>query len=506
MSRILALVLVLCAACNPVERAELPPDGSSLAFTRVNVVDVESARVLPNQTVLIAGNRIQAVGSSARVKIPSGAQVVDATGKYLIPGLWDMHLHVVDPDTPGSPDVVLPLLVANGVTGGRDLGAMSLDSILQLRSDIRTGQRIGPRLVVAGKLLDGVPLVFPPDAILVRTAEEGRQIVDSLAARGVDLIKPYEMLRREVFFAIVDQAKRRGLLLAAHVPLSVDAAEVSDAGVQTLEHLRNIELACSSKADSLRAARTAMLEEEGARVAPQGGLAFAWSAGYADGAAFRAKLHRAQRPRARDTYDPQRCADLLRRFARNGTWHDPTLAIETSEVERPDTSHRVRATLRYVPPRFREAWARAVDGLDKLPPEEAAEMEMQARWLIRLVAALRDAGVGLLAGTDVSNPYMVPGFSLHEELRALTRAGLTPAEALRAATLHPAQALSATDSLGTVEGGKLADLVLLDANPLLDIGNARKIRGVVLNGRFLDRRALDQLLADAERAANTSQN
>ena len=175
-------------------------------------------------------------------------------------------------------------------------------------------------------------------------------------------------------------------------------------------------------------------------------------------------------------------------------------------MERPDTSQRVRATLRYVPPRVREAWAQAVDELDKLPPEEAAELEMQSGWLVRLVAAMRDAGVGLLAGTDGSNPYMVPGFSLHEELRALTRAGLTPAEALRAATLHPAQALGAIDSLGTAEGGKLADLVVLDADPLQDIGNARKIRGVVLNGRFLDRSALDQLLAEAERAANTSQN
>ena len=502
----LALALLLCAACAPVQRAEPVPKAPSLAFTHVNVVDVESGRVLPEQTVLIAGNRIQSVGPSARVKVPSGAQVVDATGKYMIPGLWDMHLHLVDPDTPGSPDVVLPLLVANGVTGGRDLGAMSLDSILQLRSDVRTGRRIGPRLVVAGKLLDGAPVVFPPDAVLVRTAEEGPQIVDSLAAPGVDVIKPYEMLRRDVFLAVVDQAKRRGLLLAAHVPLSLDAAEVSDAGVHTLEHLRNLELACSSKADSLRAARTALLEEEGARVAPQGGLAFAWSAGYGGGAAFRAKIHRAQRPRARETYDPERCADLLRRFARNGTWQDPTLAIENWEVERPDTSQRVRATLRYVPPRFREAWGEAVDELDKLPPEETAELEMQARWLVRLVGAMREAGVGLLTGMDVSNPYMVPGFSIHEELRSLTRAGLTPAEALRAATLNPARSLEATDSLGTVERGKLADLVLLDANPLQDIGNARKISAVVLNGRFLDRSALDQLLAEAERAANTLQN
>jgi imidazolonepropionase-like amidohydrolase len=477
------------------------PTISTFAFEHANVVDVLSGEVLPDQTVIIDGGQIAAVGSSVETGADSVAQVVDASGGFLIPGLWDMHIHLIDPDTPGSLDVVLPMLIANGVTGVRDLGSSSLDAILALREEVREGTRLGPRVVVAGKVLDGAPMVFPPDAIEVRTPEDGRRAVESLASQGVDMIKAYEMLQRDVFIAVVEAAKERRLRVAAHPPLSMDAGEVSDAGVTSFEHLRNIELACSSEADTLLAERIPLLTEAMAQAGAEI-KAYGWSAGYGSGALVRGDIHAQQRPRALETLDDNRCAGLLRRLADNGTWQTPTLFLGQRRHRRADKMSSVRATLRYVPEKNRRAWEGAAEQVASASPEEQARVARHSQWYADLVRQMRDAGVGLLAGTDVSVTWMVPGFSLHEELQSLVRAGLTPLEALRAATLNPALYLDEADSLGTIESSRRADLVLLDANPLVDISNTTRIRGVMRNGRYLDRHELDVLLTSAEQAAN----
>jgi imidazolonepropionase-like amidohydrolase len=485
-----------------------------MALTHVGVVDVQAGRLWTDQTVVVAGNRIAAVGNASTLALPTGARVVDATGQYLIPGLWDMHTHVVDPDMPGGPDVSFPLLIANGVTGIRDMGSSDLDSIIKLRSEVRAATRLGPRMLVAGKVLDGSPPVFPPDQLVVRNPKEARRAVDSLAGRGVDFIKPYEMLQRDVFLAIVDAAARHHLPVAAHVPLVMDVGEASDLGIRSFEHLRNLELACSRRADSLRTARTAELAKEATR-RDTSALAFDWSLGYGSGALVRARIHAAQRQLARETLDLPRCMALLRRLARNGTWQDVTLIVNEITALRIDTMPVIRAALRYVPARNRELWARdaprAPPGGDSAIQTHGGDkgrqnIEAQGAWYLRLVRMMRDQGVGILAGTDISNPYIVPGFALHDELGLLVRAGLSPLEALRAATLNPARYLAATDSLGTVAIGRRADLVLLDANPLVDIANTRRIRAVFVNGRYLDRGALDALLDQAERAAGRQMN
>jgi len=492
-----ASVCLLCIAGTGCvqERPAVP----TLAIVGVAVVDVDNGMTLRNQTVLVAANRITGVGARDSVPIPAGAQVVEAEGRFLIPGLWDMHTHLIDPDIPGGLEVVLPLLVANGVTGVRDMGSSSLDSIVELRRAVRDGDVLGPRIVLAGKVLDGLPVVFPPDEIVVRTAAEAVKAVDSLATRGVDFIKLYEMLPRDVFVAAMEAAKERGLPVAVHVPLTMDASEVSKLGVRSVEHLRNIELACSSQADSLRLARTETLVREAAQ--PDAAIkAFDWSKGYGSGALVRGAIHSAQRPLARATYDPNRCRKLLAQFAEKGTWQVPTLFLVASAHFRPDTMRSVRETLRYVPAANREPWER--DAAAPIAPNDGrGGGDAQAKWYVDLVHELKAAGVGILAGTDISNPWMVPGFSLHEEMQALVAAGLTAHEALQAATVQPARYFEATDSLGAVARGRIADLVLLDGNPVLDIRNTRRIRAVILNGRYLDRAALDALLQGAAVAA-----
>jgi imidazolonepropionase-like amidohydrolase len=457
-----------------------------VAFNRVTVVDVVEGRLNPDQLVRISGERIVEVAPSAGAQIPQGTRVVDAAGRFLIPGLWDMHAHFFDIDTPGCPEISFPLTVAHGVTGARDVEGY-LDLLIAWRAEIESGRIVGPTIVGTGPLIDGVPVVYPPMAVVARTPEDGRRIVDALAARGADFVKAYEMLRRDTFFAIVDQAKKRGLPVAAHVPLTVLAGEASDAGVRSFEHLRNIELACSRDAEALLAERTARLEAGAGRI----------------GFELRTEIHWSQRMRALDTYDAERCTALMRKLAANGTWQAPTLFNDTREARRPDFRDEVRETLRWVPELQRKDWEAWSKRIGALAPEAATSRKRHADWLMRLARRMNEAGIGLLAGTDISSPWMVPGAALHEELRVLVEAGLTPLEALRTATSNPARYFERSDEFGAVAPGRIADVVLLDADPLVDIGNARRIRAVVARGRYLDRSTLDGLLATAERTARS---
>jgi imidazolonepropionase-like amidohydrolase len=339
-------------------------------------------------------------------------------------------------------------------------------------------------------LVDGVPAVYPPIAVVARTPVDARRIVDALARRGADFVKAYEMLRRDAFFALVEQAKKNGLPVVAHVPFTVLAGEASDAGVQSFEHLRNLGFACSREAEALLANRTAMLEAGAGRV----------------GSEVRAEIHSAQRMRALDTYLPERCTGLLRKLAANGTWQTPTLFLDMREARRSYLREGVRDTLRWVPDRQRaewEAWSKRASGVS---PEAAAALNRRADWLVQLVRRMKEEHVGLLAGTDLGTAWTVPGAALHDELSALVEAGLTPLEALRTATLNPARYFNKPSEFGAVAPAMVADLVLIDGDPLADIRNARRISAVVANGRYLDRPTLDAMLATAERMARSGKH
>jgi imidazolonepropionase-like amidohydrolase len=466
--------------------ATAPTTTSPFAIEHVTVIDVESGTRLRDHTAVVSGHHIDAVGPAARTRVPAGARRVDGHGKFLIPGLWDMHTHVCNDSATFR--TALPLLLANGITGVRDM-AGPLQQVIAWRDDTRAGKLLGPRAVVSGPLIDGPPPATDGD-ILATTPEEARRDVDSLAAAGVDFIKSYEMLRRDVFLAILDAARRRGLRVAGHLPMAVSAVEASNAGMASFEHLRNLELACSSKAESLMAARIDTLNAN--LDAP--------------GRALRSRIQSTQRPVALDTEDPARRRALLETLARNRTWQVPTLYLDDVALAFSDsaTMRRVRATEPYVSGEVSAWWEQQRTAFLGAPEPSQARARRHAEWQRAMVKSLRDARVGILAGSDMPNLITPAGFSLHEELRALQGAGLTPIEALRTATLAPAQYLGATDSLGSVAAGKVADLVLLDADPLADIGNVSRIRAVVVNGRLLTRADLDGLLAAAKREASAS--
>lgn len=432
-----ALAAGLAFALSGTAQAQRP-----LAFEHVTVIDGTDPSPRPDQTVVILGSRIVSVGPSGTARIPRGARVVDGRGKFLIPGLWDMHVHTA---IAGGREL-LRLYAANGVTGVRDM-AGDWRTLAAWRADIARGRLVGPRLVVSGPYLEGGDVPIPH--ILTRTPEEGRAGVDSLVALGVDFVKVHGQLTRETYFAIARRARERGIPFAGHVSRLVGASHASDSGQRSIEHLLAVPLACT-------AAESVALRP---RFTVQGAL-------------------------GRCTTQP--LDTLYARFVRNGTWMTPTLVAAVEIAAWPGRAVPGDTLAHYLP----ETVRRYVAGIFPMPDSLPAGADSVGRAVHALraaqVAAMHRAGVRILAGTDAPLRNSPPGFGLHEELMLLVRGGLAPFEALRAATLEPARFLGMTDSAGTVAPGRLADLVLLEANPLDDIRNIRRIVAVVMNGRHYD--------------------
>ena len=477
----IAWLLVLGLAATMGSNAGDEPQ--PLAIAHATVIDPATGSVNADQTVVIAGGRIQHVVPSANYKPEKGAQIIEARGKYLIPGLWDMHVHIagISADPKWSKDVILPLLTAMGVTGVRDMGG-DLSVLQQWRREIEKGQLLGPHIVTGGPMLvSGGKRT--PEQVPIKDAEEARAAVKSLKQQGADFIKIIDLPSREAFYAVADEAKRQNLPFVGHVPPVVTASEASDAGMRSIEHVvySNLEMDCSAKEEELRAA------ERAARATHEGGTS--------------AKLLQ----EAMTSYDAAKADALWQRFGRNGTWLVPTLAsIEALSRHNAGPERQAKdPRLEYVPDALRREW-------DPTKPENkfsAGEQQWWAQQYIndgKLTAAMHSGGVALLAGSDSLDRYVFPGFALHRELELLNEAGLTPLEALQAATRNPAKFLEREQETGTIHEGAQADLVLLEGNPLEKISNTSRIAAVVRGGVYLDHAALDKLLSQAKDAAKAA--
>ena len=464
LRRSVAFTLLVLSIVVPDMQARQPTRAQSLALTHVTVVDVAAkdaeGALIPDQTVIVTGERITAVGKSGRVKVPAGARVIDAGGKYLIPGLWDMHVHLSL-----ATELALPTLIANGVLGVRDMGG-DLEQINGWRRRISGGELLGPRIVAVGLVVDGQK----QDALFrltVTTADEARQAVLSLKQRGADYIKVHNAVPREAYFALSKEARRQNIRFVGHIPKEVTPAEASGAGQLSIEH-----------AESLFENILFSAGRNGRSAAEGLGLAFA-------------------------AYSDDKAAELFRQFRRNGTWYDPVLVTYRSFAFRMDFAANPDPRNRYVAAATKLGWDKYQPVPKTLPAETVAARKSVFNRLLRLVGLMQRRGVQILAGTDAGGIRdLTPGFSLHDELQLLVQAGLTPLEALRTATVNPAKFLNMQDRLGAIKPGQLADLVLLDGDPLEKIGNTQKINAVVVNGRLLDRKALDAMLARVESAAN----
>lgn len=443
----------------------------SLVLNHITVIDATGAPAKPDMSVVISGRRIVGLGRAGRVRLPKDALVVNASGKFLIPGLWDMHVHE------WNKEVFFPLFIANGITGVRDMFS-PLPPIKQWRAEIAAGTTTGPRIFAAGIIVDGPYPLCAPCSIAVGNADEGRRAVSKVREMGADFVKVYSMLPRDAYFAIADEAKRQHVVFAGHVPEFVSAAEASDAGQKSIEHLTGVIVACSSKEEELRKENEARLRAEGIRM---------------DTATN-------EQAAALDSFDEKKAAALFARFVRNGTWMCPTLSVLRASAFSGDADFRDDPRMKYVPDFLKNKYWVDAYGWKEHTAEENARAKRVFQKQLEVVGMMRRAGVRFIAGTDTANPYVFPGFSLHEELALLVQAGFTPTQALQSATRDAAAYLGLLDSVGTIEKGKTADLVLLDADPLADISNTKKINAVVLGGKLIPKQELDKMLADVEAA------
>jgi len=468
MKKLLTVVLFAIIAITQSAWSQI--SGNAIAFVHVAVIDVLSGQIEPDMTVLLSKNRIGQIGPTKIVRIPKNARTIDARGKYLIPGLWDMHVHSLwDAE---RPPLFFPLFLANGVTGVREMGEpmLAADQV-RWRDQVESRAVLGPRLVVAGPFIDG-PHPIWPGSIKVSTEEDGKQAVDTLKAARVDFVKVYTAVPRAAYFGIAKEAQKDGIPFVGHVPLEIGVDEAANAGQRSIEHLMGILLYSSSKSVELKAHLM-----KGTNINQINNQLV-------------------------DTYDPSRAALLYALFVKNNTWQVPTLTIRYARPYLQELQASNDPRLKYMPNTIVESWGPHVDQRQPASPEVIASRKRLFQKELEVLASMHRAGVKLLAGTDTPNPYCFPGFSLHDELGFMVQAGLPPLEALQTATINPAEFLGLSKILGTLEKGKIADLVLLDANPLEDIANTKRIVAVVSSGRLLDRKALDDLLTGvADRVA-----
>lgn len=453
---------------------------TDLALTHVTVIDPEHDHPHREMTVLVAGHRITEAGPSGQVRINPGTPVLDLTGKFLIPGLADLHAHSI-----GSERISPPLYVLNGVTTVREMAAST--EVSDWRRKIDRGRLLGPTWVIAGPIVDGFPsLLTEPgdeesDIITVTTAAEGRQAVRRAKAGGADFVKLYSRIPPEAFVAIAAEARKLRIPIAGHSPDQVPVEDVIDAGYRSIEHLHTLPLATSSRPADVRQALDAIKIRPG------------------DYAGWFRKLHpiewlAANHPSA------DRQEAVFERMIQRGTGSVPTLTMHQL-VDMPEDAILDDERLRYIPAETREFWRFVLEDYylkGRTNEEKAQQRELYQRRL-EFVHAMHRSGVRLLAGSEAGFVYSYPGFSLHDELAELVRAGLTPLEALRTATVEPTRFLGTPT--GSIRPGRIADLVVLDGDPLADIRNTAKIHAVVVRGKLVDSAERQRLLAEIEAAA-----
>jgi imidazolonepropionase-like amidohydrolase len=456
----------------------------SLVIKRVTMIDATGRAPQPDMTVVIEQDRIVAIGPWKKTHIPKNAQIIDGTGRFLIPGLWDMHVHGAS-DARSSWSHLL--FLANGVVGVRDMAGPP--DAHAWRASQASNEDPAPQIYLGSPIVDGPNPVWA-GSIVASDEAQGRQIVDQQQQRGADFIKVYSRLPRNVYFAIADEANERGIPFEGHVPEQVTAAEASDAGQKSIEHLTGVASGCSKEEKAIQAELQRL---DALFRAPDATAAQKMDAGKS-----MVRLYR----RIVETYDETTAQSLFARFVKNGTWQCPTLTLLRAQTDNPLPTNDPR--LKYLSKEVRATWDAGY--YQHYPPEaRIAMIELTKAEFIesmKIVGLMSRAGVSILAGTDTMNPQCLPGFGIHDELALLVDAGLSPLAALQAATRNAAQFIGQPDRRGTIEVGKVADLVLLDKDPLADIHNTRAIQAVVLNGRLFPRTALDAMLAKAQTTAN----
>ena len=456
------------------------------AIINTNIIDVELGKVDQEMSLVIQDNLIIELGKAKTIQVPKNATIIDGKDKFLIPGLWDMHAHTSSNSI--TRQVAYPLLIANGITGIRDMiadcyneeypcekyNSPTIDASRKWRDDIKNGNLLGPRSVLGSQRVNG-PRNDSSTILSPGTPEHGREHVNFLKQRGIDFIKIYEECPRDVFFAVADEAKNQNLPFAGHVPFEVKTSEAAKAGMQSIEHCcdENYMLECSEIEDRLRQKWLNALRTETFKM---GNII----------------LEMAR------TYDATKCDHVLDILKENGVWVVPTLIV--SESHYPylfDWTKDER--LKYLPKSEKLLWEDWQNDYYLVYGEWDYEKQMEMRKRrFEIINIMYKKGIPIMAGTDCASIGVFWGSSIHEELELLVQVGLSEIDALRAATLNPALFLKATDSLGSIAKGKIADMVILNKNPLDDIRNTKNINGVFTNGNYFNKSSIDSIFINVE--------
>lgn len=441
ISFVFALLIISFISCRNAGK-------HSCLITNVNVIDVKTGEILKNKTVAIDSNRITAIYDKEILGSDSTI-VIDGKGKYLIPGLWDMHAHYkwshVDLD---------PLLIANGITGVREMWGDMPEFVKVPKKEQQKGV-VSPDIYLSGDLLDGNPPSFPMGCLVVTTPAEAVDAVKKQIDKKVDFIKVYSALSEECFMAIAKEAKKMNIPFAGHIPNNVSIYKVIEAGMASSEHLYGFLKACSSVYTS----NEALI----------------------------------------NTFSEKRFDSLCSVLAKSSMWICPTLTVNRAMSSLNDSIFINDSRKVYLPGYVLEIWNM------KLNPYTKSEINAFAnnnkgRYLfeLSLIGKMNEKGVKLLAGTDFPNPYVFPGFSLHDELLLMVKGGMPTIDVLKSATINSAIFMNKTADFGSVEVGKIASLVLLNKNPLENIENTNTIESVIVRGKVYNRKTLDSMLEQAK--------
>ncbi|MFC2142319.1 amidohydrolase family protein [Acidobacteriota bacterium] len=459
------LILLVSASCIEKEEADL-------AITNVSIIDVKGGPTKTHMTVLIKGNRIIAISDSNKIRIKESTDQIDGTDKFLIPGLWDMHVHWYKED-------YLPLFIANGVVGIRIMWGYPVH--FEWREKSQKDELLCPRMVISSPIIDG------PDSglrsIIVSNKSEARIITNLIEKAGYDFIKVYTDLTPNVFFAIADRSKKLGIPFAGHLPWRVTLLEASNAGQKSIEHLisEDLYLACSSLEDEIHKE---------------------WIENIQNNIPFNRTKEAENKRKIKESYDDSKAKSLFASLRENNTWFCPTIIVGKNKAFPEAMLLAYDSLFKYLPLDFWNSKKGQINNLIQRNKNLGSMRKNNFQEELDTLYLMHQNGVKFIAGTDTYVPYCPPGFCLHAELELFVEAGFSPLEALQTATINAALFNGSEDSLGTVEVDKIADLVLLDANPLDNIQNTKKINAVIFNGKPFRKSELQNMLNDIEALGN----
>ncbi|WP_168196221.1 amidohydrolase family protein [Echinicola soli] len=472
MKRVLSIISCLIAffSCQDVQKSKINISDQAQLLHNGKIVNVKDGNVLENQAILVDSARIVTISTYGDLSemVPAERQI-DAKGKYIIPGLWDMHVHFEGEDLVEDNLALFPVFVAYGITTVRDMASDLGEQVLQWREEIAADKFLGPQIFTAGRKLEGIDSFWKGD-LEIANEEELQQMLDKLEDYEVDMVKVTEnALSGELFLQSVKQAHERGFLVSAHVPLDLSMEDLAAAGLSSIEHASYL---LRLGTDEYRIAH----EVANGRMSPS--EANTYYAGHFD--QDTAMLH-------------------YQKLADSGLAITPTL-IGGKQLAYYDVDNHADDDFRkYLTDRFTSNYQWRIDRIADSSPEQWQARKERYQQIAAQLPYLQRAGMTILAGSDAAalNTFVYPALSLHQELELFQEAGLSPLQVLQTATINGAAFMGKSSTMGTVETGKQADLVLLNSNPLKDVGATQDIFAVMNDGQYFDRRALDALLEHA---------